>query len=328
MFRVQASLFETYHIQDPDQFFFKEDAWETPVDAAFIQNQQSLPPQQQQADRQMRPYYLLMRLPGEEDEEFALIQPFVPVNRPNLIGWLAGRSDGENLGQLKAYLMPPDRTVFGPGQAQAQVDQNDDIAEQIGRWNDSGANVIYGNQLVIPIADSLLYAQAIFLRAEQGEIPELRRVALVFGERVVFEETLADALAAMFGPEAGEVVDRGGQSRDGLPGDPTPGTPPADGGPTFDPQVADLITEALERFATAEAALREGNLGAYQEETSAANELLEEAQTLMGGEIPVPDEGDGEAADEDGTDDELDAGDDELDAGDDELDAGDDPPPA
>ncbi|MEX0657913.1 MAG: UPF0182 family protein [Egibacteraceae bacterium] len=309
MFRVQASLFETYHIQDADQFFFKEDAWEIPVDAAFIQNQQGLPQQQRQAPRPMRPYYLLMRLPGEVDEEFALIQPFVPVNRPNLIGWLAGRSDGEDLGQLKAYLMPPDRTVFGPGQAQAQVDQNDDIAEQIGRWNDSGANVIYGNQLVIPIEDSLLYAQAIFLRAEQGEIPELRRVALVFGERVVFEETLADALGAMFGPEAGAVVDRGGQSRDSLPGDPASGEEPGEGGPivTQDPRVASLVNDALARFAEAEEALMAGDLGAYRELTRDANELLQEAQGLIEGTAPGTEDADDEAEDEEEAETDADA---------------------
>jgi len=299
MFRVQASLFETYHIPDADQFFFKEDAWETPLDAAFLQNQQAVPQQQRQSARAMRPYYLLMRLPGQEEEEFVLIQPFTPVNRPNLIGWLAGRSDGEHLGQLKAYLMPPDRTVFGPGQAQAQIDQNDAIAEQIGRWNDSGANVIYGNLLVIPIEDSLLYAQPIFLRAEQGEIPELRRVSLVFGERVVFEETLADALATMFGPEAGAVVDRGGQARDGLPGDPTPDGPDGFGPPaTMDPQVTALINEALERFSAAEEALREGDLGAYRDETREANDLLEEAQALMEGAAPAADIDELESADD------------------------------
>lgn len=307
MFRVQASMFERYHIRDPDQFFFQEDAWETPVDAAFTMNQQALPASQQQQPREMRPYYLLMRLPGEEQEEFALIQPFTPVNRPNLIGWLAGRSDGEHYGQLKAYIMPPDRTVFGPNQAQAQIDQDSEISEQIALWNQSGSRVIYGNLLIIPIEDSLLYAQPLFLRAEQSDIPELRRVVLVFGEEVVFENTLADALNAMFGEGAGTIeLPEGVDAEDDLPVEEEPSDEADGDGPDarFDPRVARLIQEALERFAAAEEALREGDLGTYRDETRRANELLEEAQEAMGGDASPSggaggdkeDDGDGDGA--------------------------------
>jgi uncharacterized protein len=301
MFRVQASMFERYHIIDAEQFFYGEDVWTTPLDEAFTANQQALPAAQQQRPREMRPYYLLMRLPGEEDEEFALIQPFTPFDRPNLIGWLAGRSDGENYGQLKAYIMPPDRTVFGPNQAQSQIDQDAEIARQIALWSQSGSRVIYGNLLVIPIEDSLLYAQPFFLRAERGEIPELRAVALVFGQEVVFENTLSDALVVMFGEGAGGIDLPEGVAADELPVQREPRTAPDGETGTFDPQVATLIRQALERFSAAEEALRDGDLGTYRDETRAANDLLERAQDLMDGAAPAATDMDEptDAADED-----------------------------
>ncbi|HUH07912.1 MAG TPA: UPF0182 family protein [Egibacteraceae bacterium] len=286
MFRVQSAMFNTYHIAEADQFYTKEDAWTVPFDAAFAQNN----PNEQDRIRPMRPYYLLMRLPGEEREEFALIQPFTPVRRNNLIGWLAGRSDPENYGQLKAYLMPPNRTVFGPQQIQARIDQDDRISEQITLWNQSGARVIYGNLLVIPVEDSLLYAQPLFLRAQQSDIPELRRTVLVFGDQVVMEDTLAEALARLFGEAAPPVEDP-----DATPGEPDDGVP-QDG---VDPRVAELIREALERFADAERALTDGDLGEYQEQTRQAEQLLRDAQELVDGPLPTPEpEGDATPAPE------------------------------
>jgi uncharacterized protein len=274
MFRVQAALFNLYHIQDADEFFYQEDAWDIPPDAAFARNVGANAP-----SRDMRPYYLLMRLPNQQEEEFALIQPFTPARRQNLIGWLAGRSDGEHYGQLKAYVMPPDRTVFGPEQIQARVDQEDRISAQVALWDQSGSRVIYGNLLVIPIEDSLLYAQPLFLRAEGREIPELRKVVLIFGDTVVFEDSLGEALTVLFG-EAAPTLDM-------LPDDveaPDVGEP----GVTMDPRVAGLIRDALERFTAAEEALRQGDLGAYQQATREAQDLLEEAQQIMEGSPPEP----------------------------------------
>jgi uncharacterized protein len=283
MFRVQAGMFRTYHIPEADEFYTKEDAWNLPRDAALAANQGG------QADpRPLRPYYLLMRLPGEDHEEFALIQPFTPAERRNLIGWLAGRSDGDDYGQLRAYVMPPNRTVFGPEQIQARIDQDDRISQQITLWSQSGASVIYGNLLVIPVEDSLLYAQPLFLRAEQSDIPELRKVVLVFGDRVIMEDTLAESLARLFGEVAPGV-----EPPAGTPDAPDAPTEPDDGedvepappfdGPT-DPRVIALIREALEHFANAEEALREGDLGTYQEETAAAESALREADAIAGGQ--------------------------------------------
>lgn len=283
MFRVQAALFSTYHIQEAADFYYKEDAWSIPPDAAYARNQQAAGRSSgSSGSRTMRPYYLLMRLPGQETEEFALIQPFTPRERPNLIAWLAGRSDGEFRGQLKAYVMPPDRTVFGPGQIQARVDQEETIAQQIALWNQSGSRVIYGNLLVIPVEEALLYAQPLFLRAQQGEIPELRAVVLILGDTVVMEESLSSALRELFGDAIGELT---------LPPDAADGPSilVPDGG-EFDPRVAELISQAIARFAAAEAALREGDLGTYQSETREAERLLREAQTLMSGDDPDADD--------------------------------------
>lgn len=257
MFRVQAALFRTYHIERADEFYTKEDAWEIPPDPTTAGDGGNPQP--------MRPYYLLMRLPGEEQEEFALIQPFTPARKNNLTGWLAGRSDGEDYGQLKAFVMPPDRTVFGPLQIQARVNQDSRVAEQITLWNQSGSRVIYGNLLVIPVEDALLYAQPLFLRAETSEIPELNGVVLVLGDQVVMGETLAEALQLLFGETAGD--DQGPEDE--------PGDQPSTG---VDPQVRELIERALTHFDAAERALREGDLATYQRENEAAEAALRQAR--------------------------------------------------
>ena len=281
MFRIQSELFRTYHIPDADEFYTKEDAWAVPLDAASLQNQGG--GGASSGARPLRPYYLLMRLPGEETEEFALIQPFTPAERKNLSGWLAGRSDGENAGQLRAYVMPPNRTVFGPEQVQARIDQDEDVSREITLLNQSGSRVIYGNLLVIPVEDSLLYAQPLFLRAEQSQIPELRKVVLVFGDQVIMEDTLAEALGTLFGEVAPDVVPPGEE-----PPAPGEGEPPAEG--EADPRVAALIREALEHFAAAEEALRRGDLGTYQRETATARALLEQADRILRGLPPEPEE--------------------------------------
>jgi uncharacterized membrane protein (UPF0182 family) len=288
MFRVQSTMFETYHIPGPDAFYNKDDAWEIPADAQFQANQPDAT-----TPRTMRPYYLLMRLPGEDSEEFALIQPFAPEQRDNLIGWLAGRSDGDTYGQLKAYRMPPTKTVFGPEQIQARINQDDAVSQQITLWNESGSRVRYGNLLVIPVEDSLLYAQPLFLRAEQSEIPELRRTVLVFGDQVVMEDTLQGALEALFGaaapsvelPEGAEQPVAGDTDTDTAGGDAgrdeqEPATPTP--GDVADPAVAAALERALEAFDAADRALQDGDLGEYQEQTRLAEEALREVESLLG----------------------------------------------
>ena len=313
IFRVQAALFETYHIQEPDEFYTQEDAWELPMDAAHFQNQEDLDPEQRE-ERQMRPYYLLTRLPGQEEEEFALIQPYTPAERNNLIAWMAGRSDPEHYGELKAYVMPPTRTVFGPEQVQARIDQETDISQQIALWNQSGSRVIYGNLLVIPVEDALVYVQPLFLRAEQSDLPNLERVVLVLGDDIVMEETLTEALVALFGDAAPQLALPEGAvdeedvaditEDDDIPDVAGEAEEGEEGTLELDPQVTAMLEEASEAFEGAEQALSEGDLGEYQRLNSEANALLIDALQMMGGtpaaaeDLPDLDEeeDDGEAA--------------------------------
>ncbi len=300
IFRVQSALFQTYHIQDPDEFYTKEDAYRIPTDAAFFQNQQDRESEQRE-QRDMRPYYLLLRLPGEDSEEFAIIQPFTPVERNNLIAWLAGRSDPQNYGELKAYQMPPTRTVFGPEQVQARIDQDSEVAEQITLWNQSGSRVIYGNLLIIPIEDALVYVQPLFLRAEQSDLPNLEKVVLVLGDDVVLEDTLTEGLVALFGDAAPSLALPEGTVDEDI-ADITDGDEPVEDEPAeseepaeepdepaepeetvdVDAQFADLLAEAQEAFEDAEAALSNGDLGEYQARNSDASALILEALQLMG----------------------------------------------
>jgi len=279
LLRVQSSVFTRYHIAQPDAFYNNEDAWSIPVDTAE-RNNLPTPPVEGEEPR-LRPYYLQLRLPGESAEEFALVQPFNPLGRPNLIAWMAARSDPEHYGELRAYLMPDSQNVPGTEQVQAQINQDGEIAPQITLLSEAGSDIVYGNLLIIPIEDSLLYAQPLFVRAEQGQIPELRFVVLALGGRIVAEPTLEESLVALFG-EAAPV--------DGAPAsDDEDDGPPAVGGTgEVDPEVAELITQALAAFEEAQTALEEGDLGAYQAATERAGDLLRRAGEASGAGLPTP----------------------------------------
>ena len=287
LFRVQSSVYSTYHMRNPAEFYAKEDAWAIPGDAALRANLADDNVTEAERTKPQRPYYLLLRLPGETDEEFALIQPFIPAGgqRRNMIGYLAGRSDPDVYGEMRAFTFPPNRTVFGPEQVQARIDADEEVSEQITFWDSSGSRVSRGNLLVLPIEDSLLYVQPLFLQADQNSIPELKKVVVALGDNVVMDDTLAGGLATLFG----EAVDLEPPGGDGEPAGPAEPGEPGDGGVT-DPRVADLVRRALERFADAETALREGDLGAYQEATQEAEALLRQAQTLLDGGSPAPEE--------------------------------------
>jgi uncharacterized membrane protein (UPF0182 family) len=176
--------------------------------------------------------------------------------------------------------------VFGPEQIQARINQDDAVSQQITLWNQSGSRVRYGNLLVIPIEDSLLYAQPLFLRAEQSEIPELRRTVLVFGDQVVMEPTLQEALAAVFGP-ASPGVDLPEGAEEPAEGEEPPEAP--SGEQLADPAVAAALDRAIAAFDAADQALADGNLGEYQRQTGEAEAALREVQRLLG-EAAAPEE--------------------------------------
>ena len=143
--------------------------------------------------------HIIMKLPGEVSEEFIVMTPFTPRQKDNLAAWMVGRSDGENYGKLVVYRFPRQSLVFGPSQISNRINQNTDISRQISLWDQRGSQVIFGNLLVIPIEESLIFVQAIYLRADGGRIPELKRVVVASGSQVVMEETLQGGLARLFG---------------------------------------------------------------------------------------------------------------------------------
>ncbi|MGH8908132.1 MAG: UPF0182 family protein [Egibacteraceae bacterium] len=276
MFMVQSAMLASYHIQEAAPFFTREDLWSIPLDVAFASNQENAPGASVR-QRPLPPSYQLLRLPDAEQEQFTLVQTFAPAQRQNLASYLAGTVDDTGQGRLRVLQMPPSETVFGPEQVQARIEQDGLVSQQITFWNDAGSVVIRGNLITIPVADSLLYVQPLFLRATTSDIPELRRVVLVLGERVVMGERLDDALALLFG-----------QPIPGIAPGPVAGTPVDPEAAVSDPRVAQLIQQAIDAFAAADQALRGGNLGDYQSQTRAAEAALREAQRVIQGGAATP----------------------------------------
>ncbi|WP_052664080.1 UPF0182 family protein [Nitriliruptor alkaliphilus] len=315
LFRLQAELFRVYHIQDVDAFYNRADAWSIPLDPAAAANETGGQDLAGALRRPLEPYYLLMRLPGETEEEFVLIQPYLAQGRQNMVSWLAGRGDGDNLNELFSVRFPSNQLVLGPAQAQARIEQDDLISEYITLRQRAGTQVIRGNLQVLPIANSILYVEPLFLQADQAQIPELARVALVLGERTAFDRTFAGALGQLLGidvPDSIVDAEEGPISVEDPTGDAdTPvdpdQTPAEDEDPDPGPQAGtsrELLEQALAAFARAEVALRDGDLGVYQREIARAQSLLEQAAELEG--IGVEDLGADEGVDGDtATDDDA-----------------------
>jgi hypothetical protein len=199
LFRVQAAMYAVYHMRDTQVFYNKEDLWSIPLGHG------------DGPDRPMEPYYLILRLPGEPKEEFVLLIPFNPSKKDNLSAWLAARSDPPHYGKLVVYNFPKQKLIYGPRQIEARIDQDSFISQQLSLWNQRGSQVIRGNLLVIPIERSLVYVEPLYIAAEKGQLPELKRVIVGFGDRIAMEETLEGALARVFGgpaPQTGTEVAR------------------------------------------------------------------------------------------------------------------------
>ena len=194
LFRLQAQQFATYHMTDPRLFYNREDQWQIPNQ---FRKGRRLP---------MQPQYLILTLPEERQKgspnepEFVLLSPFTPLNKQNMVAWMAARCDGENYGKLLVYEFSKQRLIYGPEQVEARVNQDPAISEQIALWNEHGSRVNLGTLLVIPIETSLLYVQPLYLEAEQSRLPQLTRVIAAYEDRVVMEPTLAQALEALFSP--------------------------------------------------------------------------------------------------------------------------------
>ncbi|MBD6614425.1 UPF0182 family protein [Komarekiella sp. 'clone 1'] len=188
-FKTQSERLLTYHMTDPQVFYNREDQWQIPNEIYGSET------------RPLEPYYLITSLPTVPFEEFILLLPYTPRQRTNLIAWLAARSDGDNYGKLLLYIFPKERLVYGPEQIEARINQDPVISQQISLWNRQGSRAIQGNLLVIPIEQSLLYVEPIYLEATQNSLPTLVRVVVAYENRIVMAQTLEQALQAIFQPE-------------------------------------------------------------------------------------------------------------------------------
>jgi uncharacterized protein len=189
MLRVQAAVYALYHMGNPDVFYNREDLWSVATEVGSTDQRQQV----------MEPNFVLMTLPGERAAEFIEILPFTPANRNNLIGWIAGRSDGEHYGQAIVYDFPKTKLIDGPLQIEARIDQNAQLSGQLTLWNQQGSHVHRGSLIVIPIGSALLYAEPIYLQAEHSPMPELRLVVLAVQDRLAYGPTFESAMAALFG---------------------------------------------------------------------------------------------------------------------------------
>jgi len=244
LFKIQAAMYGTYHMEDPKIFYNKEDLWEIPV----------------HGEKKIEPYYLIMKLPGEKKEEYVLLMPYTPAKRDNLAAWLAARCDNENYGKLVVYTFPRDRLIFGPRQIDARIDQDSYISQQLTLWGQRGSQVIWGRLLIIPIEASLLYIQPLYLAAEdKGGLPELRRVIVAYENDVVMEENLEQCLNRLFGGKKTPITTidstRDKASKKDLP---------------------ELSKEAMKVFEKAKEFQRQGNWAGYGEELKKLEAILKQ----------------------------------------------------
>jgi uncharacterized membrane protein (UPF0182 family) len=186
LFSTQAERLLTYHMTDPQVFYNREDQWEIPLEIYGTEPQT------------VSPYYLIMKLPDSDKEEFILLHPYTPSSRQNLIAWLAARSDDREYGKLLLYQFPKQRLVYGPNQIEALINQDPDISQQISLWNRDGSKVLQGHLLIIPIEQSLLYVEPLYLVADQNSVPTIARVTVAYQNKIVMEPTLKEALEKLF----------------------------------------------------------------------------------------------------------------------------------
>ncbi|MGB6409672.1 MAG: UPF0182 family protein, partial [Candidatus Deferrimicrobiaceae bacterium] len=285
LFRVQADMYSKYHLTDPRTFFNDGDPWQIARDpsTAGFANQTAVEADDSVIGEQFRarfftdagdeytpmvPYYLLMKLPGEEELAYLLVQPFTPENRPNMVSFVVARSGPEQYGGLVEFQLPRDRFIDGPGQVGARIQQDPVIARDFTLLGQEGSQLILGNMLVVPIEDSVIYVQPVYLKGEEIALPEFKRVVVVYQDnQPQMRETLDEALAAVFGE--GIAID----------------DPPLDDGGTppeiLPEDLQALLQQADALIDEANAALRNGDLGTYQEKVDEAQALIDEALSQL-----------------------------------------------
>jgi uncharacterized membrane protein (UPF0182 family) len=266
LFTAQNAAYLLYHLapsaSGATTFYNQDDRWAFPTQAADVAGEGT----------SLEPYYVIMKVPGEEQSEFVLIQPLVAASRPNMIAWVAARMDPGVYGERIEFRLPVDTTTLGPAQIQARINQDSRISAQFTLWSQAGSDVVRGNLLVLPMGDSILYVEPIYLRSTQSSFPEYKRVILADQTRIAFAETIEEGLRQILGES--EVPD---------PGDGDGGG----GGGELPDDVAELVLLAQELYAEAQAALAAGDLGAYQDAVDELGRVLDRIAELTGvGPLP------------------------------------------
>jgi len=285
LFRVQTNMYGRYHMTDPSAFYNNTDAWDIAQKPGAVASAGTAiatgptgPITPAREDR-MPPYYLLMRLPGEEKEEFLILQPFVPFSRDDtrkdLTAFMVAKSDPDNYGQLEVFEMPRQEQVDGPALVNARINQEPDISREITLLGSPGrgSRVILGSMLLVPIQQSLLYIQPLYVESEATPLPQLKRVIVVHGDKVVMKPSLQESLTAIFGSAPSTLEQTPISGAPVVP--PTPDTPSP--GTGVAPTVGSLLAEAETHFQAADAALRAGDLATYQREVNLARDLSRRA---------------------------------------------------
>jgi hypothetical protein len=275
LFSIQTDRYASYHIGAARDFYSKQDFWALPEDRSgqLTHGEGALAVAGSRKPR-MRPYYLLTRLPGEQDEQFVLVMPFTPNNKQNMVAYMAARSDPAGYGRITLFSLPRERTVYGPTQIHAQILADPDVSKELTLFNQQGSTVILGNLLTVPIQDALPYVQPIFVQASQGAIPELRRVPVFFNNQLGYTAELADSIDQVLGRTT-KAPPTGG---------PQPPGPPQ-GIPTA---LARILQQQAEEYRRAQQALDRHDLGAYQQAIERLGQLIEQARRITGPAQPPP----------------------------------------
>ncbi len=241
LFTLQAEMYMTYHMGDPQVFYNREDLWQPAIELRGGQ------------EVVVEPYFVIMRLPGGEESEFMLMLPLTPAGKDNMIAWLYADSDGEDYGQMGVLEFSKQELVYGPRQIEARIDQDPIISQQLSLWNQRGSQVIRGNLMVIPIDGGLIYVEPVFLQAESGRLPELKRVIVAHGSQIAMRSTLSEALAEVFSGQAPALAGPAEEPVEPVPG----GNLPA------------LARSALGHYEAAQLCLTEGDWTCYGREQAA-----------------------------------------------------------
>ena len=278
LFNVQTQVYGRYHVQNPLTYYSQDDLWTVPTGQTTKQSLST------------EAYYVIMSLPEEDTPEFLLLQPMIPKDRPNMIAWVAARQDGDVYGETLVYRFPTETSIFGPAQIEAQIDADPEISAQFTLWSQSGSEVIRGNLIVVPVGESLVYLQPVYLRSTSSKFPAFQKIIVASPTTVVWGDTLRDALDQLLTDQAGGP---------GPTPTPTPTPSPSPGaspGPTATPgpgpslptgDVAALVDYANAHFELAQQALRDGDFARYGTEIELVQQALAQLDELVGG-APSP----------------------------------------